>query len=61
MTQVRSMHTATAQAIQPRWPWSVAVSRMWVNDPAAAMAARITTGPESATTAKGRRLMPPPP
>src|SRR5690606_23944465 len=48
MTQGRSMHTAMAQAIQPVWPCSVAVSRMWVNDPAAAIAASTTTGPESA-------------
>ena len=47
MTQVRSMQTAMAQAIGPRWPCWAAVSRMWTNDPAPAITARITTGRES--------------
>ncbi|MBD2895765.1 hypothetical protein amrb99_47040 [Actinomadura sp. RB99] len=59
MTQVRSMQTAMAQAIHPRWPWSVAVSRMWVNDPAAAIPASTTTGPESVTAPTSRRITPP--
>lgn len=48
-----------AHAIHPRCPCSVAVSRMWVNDPAAAIPARTTTGAESATAPASRRITPP--
>ena len=54
MTQVRSMHTATAQAIQPCCLCWLAVWRMWVNDPAAAIEPRTMTGPESAAAAPRR-------
>ena len=54
ITQVRSTHTATAHDIQPSWPFSAAVSRMWVKLPAPAMAARMTTGPVSATQEASR-------
>lgn len=49
------MQTATAQAIGPPWPCSAAVSRMWVNDPAPALAASTSTGAVSARTAATRR------
>ena len=54
ITQVRSMQTATAQDIGPDWPCSAAVSRMWVNDPAPAMAASTVTGSASATASRRR-------
>src|SRR5690606_3177657 len=59
MTQVRSMHTATAQDIQPVWPCSRAVSRMWVNEPAPAMTARTRTGPVSRSRQARCRIAPP--
>jgi hypothetical protein len=54
MTQVRSVHTATAQDIGPRW---AAVSRVWVNDPAPAMAASAVTGSASATAIRRRAAL----
>jgi hypothetical protein len=57
ITHVRSMHTAMAQDIGPCWPCWAAVSRMWVNDPAPAMAARTRTGARSRTRAAVRRVL----
>ena len=48
------MHTATAQDIGPDWPCWAAVSRMWVNEPAPAMAASTVTGSASATASRRR-------
>src|ERR1700691_1431580 len=49
------MQTATAQDIGPDWPCWAAVSRMWVNDPAPAIAASTTAGAVSASAAAIRR------
>jgi hypothetical protein len=48
------MQTATAQDIGPSWPCWAAVSRMWVNDPAAAIIASTVTGSASATASRRR-------